>query len=466
MLDDDSLLNVFYLYRPFLLGEDDDNSFQLIGGRKWDHGLWWYNLAHVCQRWRNVILGSVAYLGVSLVCTNGAPVANMLAHSPPLPLLIDYSLGENDDLTAEDEEGVILAIRQYARVRRIRLLMPAITLQKLIAAIDEEYPILEYLIIGHLGKDRSIILVFPETLQAPHLRHLALLGFGLPTGSRLLATAVGLVTLFLVMFRPSTYFHPTTLLQWVSFMPQLETLFIEFSFPIPDRDVERQITHTPVTPVTLPNLHFFKLQGARAYLEALVHRIITPRLEKLEIAFFNQPTISVPRLRQFINIAENFRFKSAKFKFLGSGVVGTVYPNEEVKIPTLSIAVNGCHLDWQVFSVAQIFNFLSPMFSAVEHLSLEHWVHSQSSEEHNEADHTEWLKLLMSFRNLKVLRIAAGLVEELSLCLQPDDGELPLEFLPELQELTFSGSGNIGDAFTSFVNARQKAGCPITLVRL
>ena len=32
-----------------------------------------------------------------------------------------------------------------------------------------------------------------------------------------------------------------------------------------------------------------------------------------------------------------------------------------------------------------------------------------------------------------------GLVEELCRCLAPEDGELPLEPLPELPELTYSG---------------------------
>jgi hypothetical protein len=91
ILDDDSLLHVFYLYRPFLLGEDEGEADRLYGGtRDWVRGRWWYGLAHVCQRWRNVILGSASYLGVSLICTYGTPVADMLAHSPPLPLVIDY----------------------------------------------------------------------------------------------------------------------------------------------------------------------------------------------------------------------------------------------------------------------------------------------------------------------------------------------------------------------------------------
>jgi hypothetical protein len=45
-------------------------------------------------------------------------------------------------------------------------------MQKLIVAMDEEYPILEYLYITLSTEDNSSILTFPETLQAPHLRHL------------------------------------------------------------------------------------------------------------------------------------------------------------------------------------------------------------------------------------------------------------------------------------------------------
>ena len=61
-------------------------------------------LAHVCQRWRNLILGSASYLDLCLVCTSGKPVADMLTLSPPLPLIIDYD-SENGDIGAEDEEG-------------------------------------------------------------------------------------------------------------------------------------------------------------------------------------------------------------------------------------------------------------------------------------------------------------------------------------------------------------------------
>lgn len=56
-------------------------------------------------------------------------------------------------------------------------------------------------------------------------------------------------------------------------------------------------------------------------------------------------------------------------------------------------------------------------------------------------------------------------VNGVSRCLELDDGELSLELLPELQELAYSGSDKTGDVFASFIDARQKAGHPITLTR-
>jgi len=81
VLDDDSLLHVFFVYRPFLSGEDQDENARLWGGRaNWARGRWWHK---PCPCLRNVILGSASYLDLSLVCAIGTPVADMLAHSPP-----------------------------------------------------------------------------------------------------------------------------------------------------------------------------------------------------------------------------------------------------------------------------------------------------------------------------------------------------------------------------------------------
>ena len=100
----------------------------------------------------------------------------------------------------------------------------------------------------------------------------------------------------------------------------------------------------------------------------------------------------------------------------------------------------------------------------MDQLALEHEVHSRSSEEHNEVDRTEWRKLLWPIRNVKTFSIDNGLFDELSRCLQSEDGELVLGLLPKLQELTFSQYDDNGDAFTSFINARQNTDRAVILV--
>ena len=460
VLDDDSLLNIFYLYRPSFLGEGEKYFDRVRGGKlRWKQGRWWFSLAHVCQRWRNLIFGSASYLRLSLVCTNGTPVADMLQFSPPLPLTVDYR--SENGITAEDEEGLLLALEHRDRIRHLRLFLPGRDLEKFVMAIDEEFPILEYLIVGPWAED-STALMLPEILQAPNLRHLALSGFACPIRSRLHPTSVGLVTLYLTINHQSAYFQPNVLLQWISFMPQLESLVIRFTFPVPNRDVERQLTHMSITThITHPNLRLFAFRGVSAYLEAIACQITTPRLENLDIWFFKQLTFSVPRLVLFINTTENLKFGNAEIAFQDEGVIVVMYLHEADTYPFI-VRVDGWHLDRQVSSVAQISNAHSQVFSAVERLVLRHNVHSRSSEGHNDVDRIEWRNLLRSFSNVKTVLVEDGLVGQLSRCLRLEDGESPLELVPELQELTYHGRRDT--AFTSFIDSRRNAGRPVTLL--
>jgi hypothetical protein len=236
-------------------------------------------------------------------------------------------------------------------------------------------------------------------------------------------------------------------------MPQLETLVIAFSFSFPENDV-----HMPImTNVTLPNLHWFEFRGVSAYMEAFVCRITTPRLEKLGIMFFEQPTFSVSRLLQFMDTTNNLRFHGAIFEFLEDEVLAEVYPSAEVEVYAFSVNIPCIGLVQQLSSVAQIFNSLSQVFSSVEHLTLKRKGYS-SSEERNPHNSSQWGRLLRSFSNVKTLRVDDGLVKELTCNLRLEYGGLPLELLPKLQELTYFRSSNAGDAFTSFIGARHNEG--------
>jgi hypothetical protein len=123
------------------------------------------------------------------------------------------------------------------------------------------------------------------------------------------------------------------------------------------------------------------------------------------------------------------------------------------------------HLDWQVSSAIQILTALQPVLSAVEHLTLSHVEHSQSPEWHNEIDPTQWRGILRSFDNLKTLHVQNSLAGRLSRSLQVDDGESPVELLPNLKELGYSGD-DARDAFIPFIDERQVAGHPVNLTKV
>jgi len=391
-------------------------------------------------------------------------VAEMLEHSPPLPLIIDHVYHSNL-FTTGDEEGIMLALQHHHRVRSIRLLMPIPNLQKVSVALDNDFPMLEWLYIRPPAK-RKRSLILPKSFRAPHLRHLNLSNFAFPIGSPLLTTAVGLISLSLDDVSSSVYFHPNDLIHRLSQMPQLETLGITFHSPVPNRDVKRELLRRPLTtPVTLSSLRWFGFKGASAYLEALLPCITAPLLAKLQVTFFNQLTFNLPRLLLFLNTAENLRFSSAMLIFREEWLSLIVYPDKNARMYTLYIEVFCLHLDWQVASTAQIFNVLRSAFSAVENLTLEYRWYGGSSEWRNEADRTQWRDLLRSFSNVKTLRIDFELVDQLSRSLKLEDGESPVELLPELNELSYFGRRKFDDAFTAFIDARRIADRPVTLVR-
>ncbi|KAI9512948.1 hypothetical protein F5148DRAFT_559847 [Russula earlei] len=367
ILDDDSLLNIFHHCRPVLLDEEPD-GINILRVGKWARERWWYKLAHVCRRWRCLILSSLSHLGLRLVCTYGTPVADMLAHSPPLPLIIDYT-DKDREATAEDDESLLIALQHRSRVSRIRLLRP---IRKLIMAIDEEFPMLEYLSIKpSIKHDTSLIL--PKTLQAPHLRHLILYNFTFPIGSSFLTTIPALVTLSLNDIIPSDFLPLDVFLRQLSLIPQLEMLGIRFRSPIPRHDIQSQLSHLPImTYVTLPNLRSLLFKGTSAYLEAFLAQITAPVLEMLQIVFFNQLIFSIPRLLHFLRATENLRFRSARIKFSAKGVDMRVEPREGTRACTFHMHVICQRLDWQVGSASQIFNTLRTVFYAVEYLTLEY----------------------------------------------------------------------------------------------
>jgi hypothetical protein len=160
---------------------------------------------------------------------------------------------------------------------------------------------------------------------------------------------------------------------------------------------------------------------------------------------------------------DKFTFSRVKFIFHHEAVGLIAYTGVGVRSDKLDLSVSCRHLDWQVPSMTQISNVLCPLFSKVVDLTLDHREHTLSSEGHNSADRTQWRELLRSFRNVKTLRVHNGLVGELSHSLRLD-GKLPLEILPELQELVCPTGSIDNRTFVPFMHEREVAGQPVNLI--
>jgi hypothetical protein len=330
---------------------------------------------------------SPSRLDLTLVCTNGVSISDMLTHSPPLPLTIYYQHeNRHGEITAEDESGILLALSHPDRVRRIFFSTSTPNLSKFITVMDNQFPILERIYIFPHPKG-STGLALPITFQAPNLRRLGLSMACLPIRSRLLTTTLGLVTLSLTNIPLSAYFPPSYLLARLSIMLQLERLVIRFDSPLPSRDVERQLAHTghtqsiTTTQVTLPNLRWFGFQGTNAYLEGLVARINAPSLSILRVYLYNQLSSTVPRLLQFMQLSENFRFSAVKVAFNEDCVHFDANTQRASGVPPLQLQIKCRHFDWQITSAVQIFRTLLPIISIVEQLTLSHKEHHRSSED-------------------------------------------------------------------------------------
>ena len=455
-----SLLNIFQQCHPVLSNESKFPDFYTFQQWKWEDERWWYNLVQVCRRWRYLIVGSAFHLGISLLCTRGTPVPDVLAHKPSLPLSIDRL--HHHYTSPKDNEDILLALQYRDRVRRIRLQLPVPDLETFIMAMDGEFPMLEYLAITPPTLHYTNLML-PSTFHAPHLRHLMLLDTTFPIASPSLATPAGLVTLSLRWVHPSTFLFADELLQRISFVLRLEILQISFGFSVFNPNVEKQMLHAPVmTHVALPYLRQFTFEGDNAYFESLLPWMTMPLLEKLKIAFFREPTFHVPHLLQLLTVAESHSFNFVDLTFYEEFVSVTAYPRGAVGLNASILYLDSRTFHRQMNSAVRIFNSLGTLFSAAEHLTLGYERNTRSEDQDTDADRTRWHKLLRAFPNVKSLCIEDRHTGELSRSLQLDRGEPPTDLLPQLRELLLRE--DVVGIFSAFADARQKAGRPVSLV--
>jgi len=449
MLNHDTLLDIFHHYRL----EDVDS---------WNDRFAWCKLARVCRRWRYLIYDSSSLLDIYLLLKNGSPTLDLLAHLPPLPIVIDYC-NMTTTWVRQDELSILTGLQKRHRIRRTSLQAPSPCLGIFLAKMSDHYPILEDLSLSSTTEEAANI-VLPSTFCAPNLRHIVLHGMGLLSGLSLFTSTPALVTLTLTCIPAPYYFHPGHLVTQLRGLLHLEELSIGFAVPIPLPSNEVELLPTPMPRVTLPTLKRLMFRGVAVYLENLVAHINAPLLEQLIVTLFFELVFTLTSLTQFIQIAGRLRCRSANVFFKRSGVSIVTHNGKFPSSRGLTINVNCEHLDWQIDAVIQCFRALERFLSAVKGLTLDLDKDGMPSDWDNSLDSVLWHQLLLPFSSVKKLQIGSPLTSELSGALKPDAAGLAWNLLPKLQRLKVQIKANDARrAFSTFTESRRLAGRPVDL---
>jgi hypothetical protein len=389
--------------------------------------------------------------------TNGRPSLNLLSHLPPLRIDIDYRSVD----AAETAAGVLYAIQQRTRIRRIVLQAPSQTLKKLIATMDKHFPQLEYLSLSSTTRTTEATkLMIPRTFLALKLRHLELPTIYLLTELPLLTFTYTLVTLKLADIKAPGYFTPVELVTQLQHIPQLEDVSIGFSTPMPRPNTEGGLLLPPTAPIKLPALRGLDFRGVSTYLESLLPRISAPHLERFDVTLFNQLTFTLPHLSHFAGTAKGLRNPNAKIHFNREAVSFVLETDERSKESTFGLRISCMQFDWKIHSATQVCRALEPVLSFAKELTLDVEDQTLPSDWQNDIDGMAWHDLLAPFSSVKKLCIGPPFASGLFTAMQSNDAKLVQGILPELQELEIVH----GDTeFTTFVDARRLSNRPVRL---
>ena len=418
----------------------------------------WQTLVHVCRRWRRVVFGSPRRLKLRLVCTFRTPARDVLDIWPPLPLAIrcGYSIGNVDNIVAVLERG--------DRVGQIDLRdVSSSNLEHILAAMHGTFPRLAYLRLTSRDRIDETVPVLPDSFSggsAPHLRYLWLERIPFPGLPKLLLSATRLVNLDLRDIPHSGYFSPqamATALSAGTLLTSLRSLRLEFQSPRSRPDPASRCPPPP-TRFVLPVLTEFWFKGVSEYLDDLVAQIDVPRLNFLDIDFFNQIIFDTPQFIQFISRTPALKaLEEARVTFRDGAA--TVYLSPKTSfIEGLEVTILCRELDWQVSSLEQVCTLCLPPLSMLEDLYISEasfWV----PEWPDNIENGLWLELLHAFAFVKNLYLSEEFARRIVPVLQElIVGGRTIEVWPTLGTIFLEGhhpSGPVQEGIGQFVATRQ-----------
>ena len=453
MLFDDVLLEIFDIY----MNENEDSDEDLDDEDFKAEVEKWQTLVHVCRRWRSIVFGSPRRLNLRLVCIQGTPARDALDVWPSLPLVIqdtfDHPTEGVDDIVAVLERGKDRVVEIYL------IKFDNSEFETLLAAMQVPFPELKVLVLISEGGMESVL---PDSFvggSAPRLETLALSRIPFPGIPKLLLSTTHLVTLRLEIPH-SGYISPEAMVTALSTLTSLGCLSLQFESPRSRPDWANR--HLPLpTRSFLPVLNKIRFKGVCEYLEDLVVCIDAPRLDEVEITFFNQIVFDTSQFIQFISrtpTLETFEKAHVFFDYGDARVnLSSQTPGHgklNVKIPC-----NG-----QISSMEKVCTSCLPPLSMLEDLYIYEppflhpdWVRN--------IENSLWLGILQPFSSVKNLYLCKRIVSRIMPALQELVGGRTTEVLPTLQNIFLEDfrPSTVQAGIQQFVAMRQVTNHPIAL---
>jgi len=419
----------------------------------------WHTLVHVCRRWRYLVFAVPRRLNLQILCNPKQPVMITLDVWPALPIVIDFAAV---GYRPWDMANIMVALMQHDRVCKINIRDIPNSLLEAIAKVKKPFPALTELKISCHGYAR----VVPDSFLAgstPRLQSLWLVGIPFPTLGKLLLSTNDLVDLGLWKIPHSGYISPETMVATLSALTRLKKLVLGFQFSRPQALASRQ---RPLDArVVLPALTMLYFKGDSEYLEDLVSRIDTPRLESVKITFFSQRLFYTSLLRDFIGRTDTLQEPHrAQVVFYPFGVEITLFRERGMRDgETLKLGISCRTAGGQLSGLAQVCKSIMRPLHALERLGIYEY-HDEELDWPPGMGSTQWLELLRPFTRVKDLVLSKILVRLVARTLQERAGERVTEVLPLLRTIFLEGSqplGSVGEAIAMFLDARQLSGYPV-----
>ena len=416
----------------------------------------WHLLVQVCQRWRQIICGSPRYLALYLYCSKkiGIPVKD-LGYWPTFPIVMRYNVPSSED-------DVIAILRNSDRVGDIKLWVRNSRWGKVLAAMQEPFPVLTRLFLqGYPKYDAPVLPGGFLGGSAPCLQYIELSRMPFPELPTLLLSARNLVSLRLDCIPPTGYISPEAMVAGLAVLTKLESLDIGFKQWPPLTESRRQ---DPSMRAILPALTTFRFNGSSEYVDALMAEIDAPRLFDSVMHVDHLP---VPQLFQFIGRTEILRFRQVELDFARGNkldILLEVYPYRPYDdiVPQFFLSTS---FDWSRTHVAHIAFILTQTFTICSDVDLLHILVSDDHPGwHDDIDNAEWLAFFRLFPTVKTLHLHRKFAAQVARALEDVPGEIVTEVLPSLHTLileTWDEEELI--SAEQFASLRQLNGRPITI---